>query len=176
MLKYLSDQAGVPLRNGDTPDSLEFRLMLPRYPKDDLFLYYMMERLVVPYLNKAYGERPFEELYARVVDAWFVKPGFPLRTEEQHLAYFRQLYQEKVGAPFVLEVNENNFERFDYANGGDCRFCEIGRSSKMVRDSVLLSRLDEALDHHDRVLVTFGHGHALALEPALRQLIAKKRR
>jgi hypothetical protein len=45
----------------------------------------------------------------------------------------------------------------------------------VVRDSVLLSKIDRALDHYDRVMVTFGHGHALAVEPALQQIIDKKR-
>ena len=65
-------------------------------------------------------------------------------------------------------------EAFDYVNP-NCKFCAIGRTSKMVRDSVLLSKSDNALDKHDRVMVTFGHGYALAVEPALRQIIERKR-
>jgi hypothetical protein len=44
-----------------------------------------------------------------------------------------------------------------------------------VRDSVLLTKIDKALDTHDRVMITYGHGHALAVEPALRQIINRKR-
>lgn len=176
LLKYLSDKANIRMLNGDISDSLEFTLTLKEHPKDDLFLYYMMERLVVPYLNNTYGDKPFDELYSQVIEAWFVKPGFPLSEEEKSITYFRQLYQEKMLRPFVLEVNEDNFEKFDYINGGDCKFCAIGRTSKMVRDIVLLEKIDEAFNHYDRVMVTFGHGHAMAIEPALKQIIEKDRK
>jgi len=63
--------------------------------------------------------------------------------------------------------------RKGYINGGDCRFCAIGRASKMVRDSILLNKIDNALNHYDRVMVTFGHGHAIALSPALQQIVDK---
>lgn len=176
LLKYLSDRADIQMLNGDISDSLEFSLTLKEHPKDDLFLYYMMERLVVPYLNNAYGNREFDELYSLVIDAWFIKPGFPLSEEEKGIAYFRKLYQEKIGRPFVLEVNYENFEKFDFINGGDCKFCAIGRTSKKVRDLALLEKIDKAFDQYDRVMVTFGHGHAVAIEPALKQIIERDRR
>lgn len=175
-VKFLSDQSNIQMLNGDISDSLEFTITLQKHPKDDLFLYYMMERLVQPYLNRAYGDKPFEDLYSQVIESWFIKPGFPLAEQEKSFAYFKQLYLEKIGRPFVLEANYDNVERFDYINGGDCRFCAIGRTSKMVRDSVLLDKIDKALDQHDRIIITFGHGHALAVEPALKQIIAKERK
>jgi hypothetical protein len=84
------------------------------------------------------------------------------------------LFRKHVGTPFKPEVSFDNIEKFDYING-NCKFCAIGRTSKVVRDSVLLSKIDRALDRYDRVMVTFGHGHALAIEPALHQIINKKR-
>ncbi len=173
-LKYLSDKAGIRLMNGDIADSVEFSLTLKKHPKDKLFLYYIMERVVIPYLNGAYGNIAFEQLYEKAVAKWFVANKFPLSREEQDIAYFKRLYLHYIGAPFELEMNDK-IENFDYINGGDCEFCAIGRTSKMVRDSVLLGKIDKALDKYDRVIVTFGHGHALALEPALQQIINKKR-
>lgn len=173
-LKYLCDNANIRMLNGDLGDSLEFRLTLARHPKDQLFLYYVMERVVIPYLNGAYGKRPFGELYDRAVEEWFVRPGFPLAQDERGVNYFNGLYQKYAGHPFELTLNKD-IERFDYVNGGNCAFCAIGRTSKMVRDSVLLTKIDGALNQYDRVMVTFGHGHALALEPALKQIMSKKR-
>jgi hypothetical protein len=46
----------------------------------------------------------------------------------------------------------------------------------VVRDSVLLTKIDQSLDRYDRVMVTFGHGHALAVEPALHQIINRRRK
>ncbi|GAB3759104.1 hypothetical protein [Spirosoma pomorum] len=94
--------------------------------------------------------------------------------QEQSLDYFKALYQAKVGEPFQLALNEAT-EKFDYVNGNGCYYCAVGRASKMTRDSVLLANIDQALDRYDRVMVTFGHGHALAVEPALRQLVQRKR-
>lgn len=173
-LKYLSDKVGIAMINGDTEDSLEYTLTLQKYPNDKLFLYYVMERVVVPYLYGAYGSMPFEEIYRKAVENWFAAEGFPLAAEERTFSYFEQLYLKYIGVPFTLTLNEH-IEKFDYLNGSDCEFCEIGRASKMVRDSVLLSKLDKTLDEYDRIIVTFGHGHALAVEPALKQIVNKKR-
>jgi hypothetical protein len=171
-LKYWSDLTGIRMMNGDIPDSQEFAITLKRYPADRLFLYYIMERLVIPYLSGAYGNTPFEELYPKAVKKWFVQEGFPLDTTQQSLAYFRQIYRQYIGHDFELKLTED-IEKFDYINGGDCYFCEIGRTSKMVRDSVLLVKIDSALKRHDRVIVTFGLGHALAIQPALKKLMSK---
>lgn len=140
-LKYLSDEAGIEMINGDTEDSLEYTLTLQKYPKDKMFLYYVMERIVVPYLYGAYGNASFEETYNKLVSSWFVANGFPLDAEERTISYFEQLYRKYTGVPFKATLNEQ-IEKFDYINGGDCEFCEIGRASKMVRDSVLLSKAD----------------------------------
>jgi hypothetical protein len=173
-LKYLCDQAGIAMMDGDLNDSTEFSITLKKHPKEELFLYYVMERMVIPYLNGAYGSMSFEEFYSKAINAWFVKPGFPLAGQEKDLSYFKELYQTYMGHPFELKMSAD-IERFDYINGGDCKFCAIGRTSKMVRDSILLTKIDHSLDKYDKVMVTFGHGHALAIEPALKQLINKKR-
>ncbi len=169
-LKYLSDQAGIKLLNGDTEDSVEFAITLKKHPKDKLFLYYVMERIVIPYVYGAYGEGNFSEKYEKFVQNWFVASGYPLDSAEQDFAYFESLYAKYTGVNFKPELNMV-IEQFDYINGGDCEFCAIGRTSKMVRDSVLLDKIGQALEEYDRIIVTFGHGHALAIEPALGQLM-----
>jgi hypothetical protein len=174
-LKYFSDRAGIRMMNGDLADSAEFAITLRKHPREELFLYYVMERIVQPYLMGMYGKGPFEETYERYVKEWFVAKGFPLAPEERSAAHFKELFRKHIGVPFKPEISVDNIEKFDYINGGDCKFCAIGRTSKVVRDSVLLTRIDQALDRYDRVLVTFGHGHALAVEPALHQIIEKQR-
>ena len=174
VMKYLCDRAGIQLQNGDLAEHIEFPLMLRKYRKDDLLLYYVMERLVVPYLSGAYGSQSFESLYEKAVPDWFVKSGLPLLKQEQTLGYFKALYQTKIGRLFALTLSED-IEKFDYVNGNGCYYCALGRTSKMTRDSVLLAKIDQALNKHDRVMVTFGHGHALAIEPALRQLVRRRR-
>ncbi len=172
-LKYLSDQAGIRLLNGDTPEKIEFALALHNYPRQELYLYYVMERIVIPFLSIENQPVPFERYFKEGV-ASFVGHGFPLASNEQSLAYFKALYGQYMKRPFVLALTDE-VEQFDYLNGGNCHFCALGRRSKMIRDSILLTKLDQALDQYDRVMVTFGCGHALAIEPALSQLINKKR-
>ncbi|ASK30008.1 hypothetical protein CEY12_07750 [Chryseobacterium sp. T16E-39] len=171
LVKYLSDLDHKPLINGDIEDSLEFRVMLKKYPKDDLFLYYIMERLVIPHLNGAYGNKPFQELYAKAVQKWFIKEGFPVDKDLQDFEGFKKLYQAKIGHPLELSLNPD-IELFDYVNP-DCTYCAIGRNSKMLRDSVLLGKINSELQTHDKVMVVFGHGHILAIEPALKKMVKK---
>jgi hypothetical protein len=169
-LKYLSDSARIRMWDGDMADSAEFKVTLKKYNKEDLLLYYVMERLVIPYLSGAYSKQPFEELYHKAIKKWFVQQGFPLTGDEQSYAYFKQLFRSKLGHEFKLELNAD-IEAFDYINP-KCKYCAVGRTSKMVRDSNLISKIDKALNRYDRVMVTFGHGHALALEPAVKAMVA----
>jgi len=171
LLKYLSDGAHTPLINGDIEDSLEFKLMVKKYSKDDLFLYYMMERLVIPHLNGAYGNKPFEELYTKALEKWFIKEGFPVDENWRNFEGFKQLYQAKMGHPLLFTLNPD-IELFDYVNP-DCRYCAIGRTSKILRDSILLEKIHSELKVHPKVMVAFGHGHILAIEPALKKMMKK---
>lgn len=122
--------------NGDTPEPQEFAMMLKRYPMAELYLYYMTERLVVPYLNGAYGQQPFEPLFKRAAKEWFVGGGLPLSADQQTLGYFEKLYQNYTGHTFELKLNDQ-VEKFDYINGGGCRLCALGRQTKMLRDRML---------------------------------------
>lgn len=166
-LKYLSDQAGIKMMNGDIVDSLEFLSTFKEVPKDKMLLYYTMERIIIPQLNHAYGYESMKTIYERLIKKWFVKNGVPLDSTQQTFNYFTDLYHFQTGE--VFDTANVNVELFDYVND-DCEFCAIGRISKIARDSTLVSKIQQALLHYDRILVTFGHGHAMAVEPALKQL------
>lgn len=171
-LKYFSDQAGIPMINGDLDAKTEFALTLKKVPKDQLFLYYLMERVVIPYHYGAYQHEDFETVFHRLIEKYFIKNGFPLSDKEKELPYFENLYVKETKKKF--DINDIDLEAFDYIND-HCISCAVGRISKMTRDGVLLSKIDAALNTYDRVLVTFGHGHALAIEPALKEIVTKKR-
>ncbi|MBT2620144.1 hypothetical protein [Chryseobacterium sp. ISL-6] len=171
LLKYLSDIDHKPLMNGDIEDSLEFKLMLKKYSKEDLLLYYIMERLVIPHLNGAYGNKTIEELYTKAIQKWFIQEGFPVDKELQNFEGYKKLYQSKMGHPFQLSMNPD-IELFDYVNP-NCTYCTIGRNSKILRDSILLEKISSELKTHGKVMVAFGHGHILAIEPALKKMMKK---
>lgn len=179
MLKFCADKAGIQMLNGDLQDSLEFKTMLKKVPREQLYLYFVVERIIGPYAMGAYREKTFDENVQQKIKKWFVDEGFPLAKNEQDLAYFKRLYKKYLGKDFnytgkEYRVEDFDLEDFDYIND-NCKFCAIGRISKEVRDSVLLSKIDNALNKYDRVFITFGHGHALAVEPALREIVRRKR-
>lgn len=172
--KFFADKFGIKLVNGGTPDSLEFALNARRNDVRKLFVYYVVERMAIPYKCGAYGDMPFESFYEKVHTKWF--KNYPLSESEKTLEKFKSYYKTYTGTRFLLSSARTSFdqdsldiEAFDYVNDS-CEFCAIGRTSKTLRDSILLVKLKEAFRTHDRILVTFGHGHALALEPALRSI------
>ena len=181
LLKYCADKAGIKMMNGDMTDSIEFALMLKKIPREKLYLYYVMERIVCPYAMGAYRDKSFDENVKTKIQKWFVAEGFPLAKNEQDYKYVQKLHLKYLGKPLKykgedpLTLEAFDLEAFDYINP-NCEFCAIGRVSKEVRDSVLLSKIEKAFLKHDRVIVTFGGGHALAVEPALKQLMAKQRK
>lgn len=69
-----------------------------------------------------------------------------------------------------LDVYNIPAEKHDFLKDQG-KLCEIGRSSKMVRDKFLLTTIEQALKKYDRIFVAFGGAHSIAIEPALRQII-----
>lgn len=105
MLKYLSDLSNKELLNGDTPYSVEYKIMLGKYSKDDLFLYYIMERLIGPYLYGAHRDRSIEDLYETVIQKWFINEGFPVDEDLRTFAGYKKLYHAKMGHELELTIN-----------------------------------------------------------------------
>jgi hypothetical protein len=172
VLKYFADKTGIKMLNGDMSDSLEFATTTKIHSKEEMYVYYIVERIAVPYKYGAYGKAPFEQVFNEKIERYFAKRGFDLTQEEKTFLHFKNVYKKWTKQDF--NIADFDIEAFDYVND-NCKFCAIGRTSKMVRDSVLLTKIDAALDEFDRVIVTFGHGHALAVEPALKQIINRKR-
>ncbi len=133
-----------------------------------------MERMAIPYKYGAYGDIPFETFYNKAITKWF--KDYPLSPAEKTFQNFKTYYKTYTRTNFLLTKTRTSYEQdsvdieaFDYVNDS-CEFCEIGRSSKMLRDSILVLKINQAFKIHNRVLVTFGNGHALALEPVLRNI------
>jgi hypothetical protein len=172
ILKYFSDSLGIKMMNGDMSDSLQFAFTSRYHTQEEWYLYYMIERLIIPFYYDKNKTEPLDTVFSKTTKGYFTRNGFKMSAEQLTLDHFKTVYKKYMGQPF--DINNFDIEAFDYIND-NCKFCAIGRTSKMVRDSVLLSKIDNALNQYDRVIVTFGHGHALAVEPALRQIINRKR-
>jgi hypothetical protein len=171
LLKYHCDIAGIKMLNGDFTEAEEFKAMLTRYPKDELLLYYTFERFIIPYKYGMDSDKPLEEAYANFINGYLTTHGFPLADSEKTFDYLTEVYQRHTGQAFNLE--NVDIEQFDFLND-NCKFCALGRTSKVVRDEALLQKISTALDQYDRVFVTFGGAHALAIEPALKKLLREK--
>ncbi|SKC82392.1 hypothetical protein [Ohtaekwangia koreensis] len=171
LLKYYCDQSGIKMLNGDFTEEEEFEAMLKRYPKDELLLYYSFERFIVPYKYGMDSDKPIEEAYADFTDGYLAKHKFPLTEEEKSFDYFKALYKKYMANEF--DLGRADIEQFDFLND-NCKFCAVGRASKVVRDEVLLQKINAALDQYNRIFITFGGAHALAIEPALKNLLRKK--
>jgi hypothetical protein len=172
ILKYFSDSLGIKMMNGDMSDSLQFAFTSRYHTQEEWYLYYMIERLIIPFYYDKNKTEPLDTVFSKTTKGYFTRNGFKMSAEQLTLDHFKTVYKKYMGQPF--DINNFDIEAFDYVND-NCKFCAIGRTSKIVRDSVLLSKIDNALNQYDRVIVTFGHGHALAVEPALRQIINRKR-
>jgi hypothetical protein len=168
VLKFLCDNANIKMFNGDMKDSAEFTVTTAKHPKEEMYLYYAIERIAVPYKYGSYGTDSFEIVYNRLAPIYF--SNFPLSKSEKSFDAFKNSYKKQLNADF--NIADFDIEAFDYIND-NCKFCAIGRTSKEVRDSVLLSKIETAFIDKDRIIVTFGHGHALALEPALTEMMKK---
>lgn len=172
ILKYFSDSIGIKIMNGDMSDSLQFAYTSRYHTQEEWYLYYMIERSIIPYFFGKGKNEPLDSVFSKDAKGYFTRNGFKMTPEQLTFNHFKTVYKKYMGKAF--ERNNFDMEAFDYVNP-NCHFCAIGRTSKIVRDSVLLTKIDKALDTYDRVMVTFGHGHALAIEPALRQIIERKR-
>lgn len=171
LLKYHCDIAGIKMLNGDFTEEEEFKAMLALYPKDELLLYYTFERFIIPYKYGMDSDKPLEDAYANFISGYLTKHGFPLTDNERTFGYFKQVYQQHMKQAF--DLTKADIEQFDFLND-NCKFCALGRTSKVVRDEALLQKINAALDQYDRVFVTFGGAHALAIEPALKKLLREK--
>lgn len=172
ILKYFSDSIGIKIMNGDMSDSLQFAYSSRYHTQEEWYLYYMIERCIIPYFYSKNKNETLDSVFSKDAKGYFTKNGFKMTPEQMTLTHFKTVYKKYMKKDF--ERDNFDLEAFDYVNP-NCHFCAIGRTSKIVRDSVLLTKIDKALDSFDRVMVTFGHGHALAVEPALRQIINRKR-
>lgn len=167
-LKFLCDQAGIKMVDGDLAAKDEFAAMLQDYPREDLFLYYTIERFMWPAKFGANGNQSFESAYDGFINDYLIKNGFPVEASQKSLMYFQKLYSEKTGQPFDRDTFD--ISRFNFLSDNG-KYCELGRASKVIRDKALLKKIENALEHYDRIFITFGGAHVIAFEPALKQLV-----
>jgi hypothetical protein len=170
LLKYLCDKEGIEMLNGDIGEQEEFNMMLDRFPKHELLLYYAFERFIVPMHYTDWSDEALAREYPNFIQ-YMRKNGFPITDQEADFNFFKNLYKREMNKSF--DTQNADIEQFDFLND-NCKYCALGRESKVVRDKVLIRKVEQALDKYDRIFITFGGAHAIAIEPALKALLKAK--
>lgn len=171
-LKYLCDSIGIDMKNGDLETREEFKELLKTIPQDQVYLYMAIERFLNGYHDGHFGSKTLEQAFQENFIRYLDENGFPLTQEERSVDHLKVLYKKYLNEDLNLE---HILPVHDYYLLDDGLFGDIGRRTKVVRDEALLKKIDLALDQYDRVFVVFGASHRLAVEPALKQIIEKKR-
>jgi hypothetical protein len=170
LLKHLCNQANIKMLNGDMNTKDEFAGLLATYPKDQLLLYLACERFLNPYRQGFLGKIPIEEAYQNDFLKYLEKYDFKLTAEEKSFIYLKTIYEKY----FRKVLNLSTLvDVQDYYLTNKGRFGDIGRYSKAIRDQVLLTKIDKALNTYDRVFVVFGASHWVAVQPGLSYIMDK---
>lgn len=172
LLEYLCDRQNIAMLDGDMSPKEEFAGLLKQFPKDQVYLYMAVERFLHPFKQGYNKNLSFEEAFQKEHVAYLERNGFNLSTQEKTTDYLKKLYAKYFQQPLDLK---HLVEMHDYYLTNSGIFGKIGRASKDIRDQVLLTKIDKALDEHDRVFIVFGASHWVAVQPALRYIINKPR-
>ncbi|WP_461079720.1 hypothetical protein [Spirosoma flavus] len=172
VVKYLCDSLGIKLMNGDLDEKQEFAALQKEFPKDQIYLYLAIERFLDGYRKGYFPGMTLEKAWQEKFISYLTEADFRLSTEAQSLDSLKRIYRKYLHKDFSLNKLE---EVYDYYLTNDGPLGDVSRGTKVVRDRALLQKIDSALNVHDRVFVVFGGSHRIALEPALKEIIAKKR-
>jgi hypothetical protein len=170
-LKYLCDKNKIELLNGDLSTADEFKELFKIYSREEVLLYTCCERFFAPYKNNWIDTtKGIERAYQNDFIQYLESENVTFTKAEKEYSFMKTVYKNY----FEENINIHNIptEKYDFLKDNG-KLCEVGRSSKMVRDKYLLRKIEDALKKYDRVFVAFGGAHSVAVEPALRQIMSK---
>jgi hypothetical protein len=170
-LKYLCDKQNIEMVNGDLVTADEFKELFKIYSREQVLLYTCCERFFALYKNNWIDTtKGIEIAYQKDFIQYLESENVTLSKSEKEYSYMTKAYKNFFETD--LDIYRIPTEKHDFLKDNG-KLCEIGRSSKMVRDKQLLTTIEQALKKHDRIFVAFGGAHLLAIKPALRQIMKK---
>lgn len=172
LLKYLCDKTKISLLNGDMSTDEEFAGLLSKFSREQVYLYLGIERFLQPYSQGFAGKTLIDSAFQKSFISYLEKYNFKPTTQERELSYLQKRYSQYFKQKVDLQNLINVHEYYLLDKG---IFGQIGRESKCIRDQALLKKIDDALDKYDSVFVVFGASHWVAVQPALKYIIEKKR-
>lgn len=174
LMQYFCDKSNIEMENGDMTEKEDYQKMFAKFPFEKVYLLYAIERFLNPYRQGTYNDRTIEKaFFEEFIQKKMIKYGIKLEKNQADFVYFKTIYEKHFSRKFSLDNLEPVWD-FYLSNKGE--FGKIHRHSKEIRDSVLVSRIDSALNVHDRVFVAFGASHLQALKPALKQVLNRERK
>lgn len=170
-LKYLCDQQKIEMINGDLSSGEEMEALFKQYGREQVLLYTCCERFFALYKNGWIDTtKGIEAAYQKDFIQYLESEKLQFQPEEKKFNFMKIAYKKIFGTE--LDVYNVPVEKYSFLKDGG-RLCEVGRSSKMVRDEHLLKTIETAFKTNDRIFVAFGGAHAVAIEPALNELMKK---
>lgn len=170
-LKYLCDKQNIEMVNGDLVTDDEFNELFKIYNREEVLLYTCCERFFALYKNNWIDTTEGIEIaYQKDFVQYLESENVNLNTHEKEYSFMTKAYENFFGTE--IDIYNIPTEKHDFLKDNG-KLCEIGRSSKMVRDKHLLKTIEEALTKYDRIMVVFGGAHFVAVEPALKQIMKK---
>jgi len=133
------------------------------YDKKDLVGFYLLRKIPQWKRQKNFKKAEVESLAKEQFDRYRkrIDPNFAFTFEE-----FKSWYSGRMSTP----KDYTDFANNDPAPHGGLNATYVQKISNRVtyaRDVTLLTRINESLAKHDRVLVVYGGSHFISIEPAL---------
>ena len=169
-LKYLADSLSIKLVNGDCPDSIEVPALLKKYDKDVLLYFLVTQRFIPQFItsNNNIGEE-----YGKFVNEYLIRRcKLPLQDRETQWMYFRNLYK-KYNNNEEIDLEHFHLSKTEYYFYDEGIMGQIGRSSLLIRDSIIVTNIYNNLKKHNKVFVVFGGAHLLSIKPTLDRIFEK---
>jgi len=163
---HLSTRHGIPLKAGDAPITKEIDALLRHYPAEDVLVFLTAQRLIGS--DRDPDVKSVVVGYPGFFEDYLVSNGLPRREGWETWHGFLQAYERVVGNAFQGDAWNPDLVNPVSASG---RLSDMARMLNAYRDAHLVANIQEELGKHDRVLVTFGSLHVLALEPVLDGLL-----
>lgn len=170
-LKYLCDKQNIEMENGDLLTEAEFNELFKMYNREQVLLYTACERLFSLYKNNWIDtSQGIEKAYQKDFVQYLEGEKVVFESSEKEYKFITVAYKNFFGTD--LDVYNVPIEKYSFLKD-ESKLCGIGRSSKTVRDKHLLKTIEDSLVMYDRIFVVFGGAHAIAVEPALKQIMKR---
>lgn len=152
-----SEQPGCTVESPEPSTEYEVAKMLEKFTPDEVYAYYVLRQ----HDQWLRGDRDREP----DIDQYLLKVINKYGGECIDATSMRSMIERVTGKPFDQENAEISQRMSDPSTSPISEYCNY------LRDEVLLDRIRSAWSSGQSVFVAYGSGHAIKLEPALRQLV-----